>query len=527
MKCTLQGKRDQTSMFTKPHTLWKIGAWAVLFLSACAKPVSWENDLHVPVLDDRVRWSDVIPDSLYEASTDGSVGHFVLTDTLDGWNWDDWVALPDTVIVERFDGEDQLNNGLIVVEDLEVFGYSEELDFELPGTEGMELTEASLLSGTMYLDVKHSLEGDVFLDYELPGVTFDGAPLMLSMLLTPATPTEAGSGFAEVDLTGAHFDFTGMTGLETNALVVSVSAVSGPVTSEQEFYLVEATDSVVISLGFLGANVGSLAGYFGTLTEGTTGIVDLLDTVPLPEPVVDMEGAEASLNFSNTVAADFRLHLDTVQFDQSLVNGDFIGSHDIPRAAWVNDQPVPSVWRLDLGNGSNFFDLLETFPQRLYTSGRLTLNPFGAGGFLLDRWNLDFLPSLWYEVRVPINLGVNGVVLRDTFNLEGLDEFPRFEGHLHLDFENTFPADLTTTVDFQLLDGGVHQDTLVLPAGSIGQGLVGKGTMSIPVNADMLLPGGELRVEVTVNSMGPQPFTGTESLRVQGRLEGTQIIEIQ
>ena len=51
--------------------------------------------------------------------------------------------------------------------------------------------------------------------------------------------------------------------------------------------------------------------------------------------------------------------------------------------------------------------------------------------------------------------------------------------------------------------------------------------MSIPVNADMLLPGGELRVEVTVNSMGPQPFTGTESLRVQGRLEGTQIIEVQ
>ena len=89
-------------------------------------------------------------------------------------------------------------------------------------------------------------------------------------------------------MTGAHFDFTGMTGLETNALVVSVSAVSGPVTSEQEFYLVEATDSVVISLGFWGANVGSLAGYFGTLTEGTTGRVDLLDTVPLPEPVDDM-----------------------------------------------------------------------------------------------------------------------------------------------------------------------------------------------------------------------------------------------
>ena len=80
-------------------------------------------------------------------------------------------------------------------------------------------------------------------------------PLTLSMLLTPATPSEAGSGYAEVDLTGAHFDFTGMTGLETNALVVSVSGESGPVTSER-ILLVEATDSVVISLGFLGVMWG-------------------------------------------------------------------------------------------------------------------------------------------------------------------------------------------------------------------------------------------------------------------------------
>ena len=49
----------------------------------------------------------------------------------------------DTVIVERFDGEEELSNGLVVVEGLEVFGYSEEIDFDLPGTEGMALTSAS------------------------------------------------------------------------------------------------------------------------------------------------------------------------------------------------------------------------------------------------------------------------------------------------------------------------------------------------------------------------------------------------
>ena len=171
-KCTLQGNSPSEHEQHTTHSFGRLAHGPSCCFLRAPIPVSWENDLHVPVLDDRIRWSDVIPDSLYEASTDGSIGHFVLRDTLDGWNWDEWVALPDTVIVERFDGEGELNNGLIVVEDLEVFGYSEDLGFELPGTEGMALTNASLLSGTMFLDVKHSLEGDVFLDYDLPGVTF-------------------------------------------------------------------------------------------------------------------------------------------------------------------------------------------------------------------------------------------------------------------------------------------------------------------------------------------------------------------
>jgi len=128
---------------------------------------------------------------------------------------------------------------------------------------------------------------------------------------------------------------------------------------------------------------------------------------------------------------------------------------------------------------------------------------------------------------VPLKLGVNGLVLRDSFDLEGLDEFPAFDGFLHLDFENTFPVEVTGTVDFERLDGVLYQDTLVVPAGSVPLCTVGESTLSIPVNADMLLPGGEVTVELRVNTSGPQPFTGHEGVRVQGRLEGTQLIEVE
>ena len=59
-----------------------------------------------------------------------------------------------------------------------------------------------------------------------------------------------------------------------------------------------------------------------------------------------------------------------------------------------------------------------------------------------------------------------------------------------MDFSNTFPVEVTGTVAFDRLDGVLYRDTLVLPAGSVPQDLTGEGTLSIPVNAEMLMPGG-------------------------------------
>ena len=43
-----------------------MGGLVVWLVIGCANPASWENDIHIPVLDDRVSWADVVPDSLYE-----------------------------------------------------------------------------------------------------------------------------------------------------------------------------------------------------------------------------------------------------------------------------------------------------------------------------------------------------------------------------------------------------------------------------------------------------------------------------
>ena len=508
-----------------------LGCVACGWLAGCNNPVSWESDVHVPVLDDRLTWADVVPDSLYEAGSAESPAHFVLVDTLDGWDWTDWAELPDTTLVLRYDGEGALKNDWPLQEgqSIPILGdLAPIIEVDLNEPEGLELTSADLSSGQMFIEVAHSLECYLNLAYSFPGVTVNGSPVTVSMELPPANPSAAGVDSVVVDLEDANFDFSLVNGFDTNALAVELLVTSGEVTSEDTLPVVTASDSVVMTLSFRSFNIDKLAGYFGQLTESGSTELALLDTVPVPNPVIDLEGTTAALHVTNTIGADLRLYIDTIQFDDMLVEGDLIAGHDIQRAVWTGGNVVPGEWSLDFGSpGSNFLEGLEAFPRELSVAGRMQLNPINTSEFLMDRLDVSIPPTFWYELRVPLNLGADGVILRDSFALEGLDEFPQFEGFFHLDFTNTFPVEVTGTVDFDRLDGVQYRDTLVVPPGTAPEGTPGQATLSVPVNADMLLPGGDVTVELLVNTFGPQPFSGYEGVRVQGRLEGTQTIDIE
>ena len=521
--------------FTTVRWQWALGVALVVALWGCQNPVSWESDVHLPILDDQVSWADVVPDSLYEPGTGGNPAHFVLVDTLDGWDWTDLSTLPDSTLRIRYDGEGGglTTNGIPVFPNQSFVVLADVLQFDVAPEEGVALTKAEVTSGSVLIQVEHSLGFELNLSYQFPDVLVEGGPLAFALEVPSAEEDQVGVASQSVDLTGAMFDFssafnvTDNEGYDFNALDVELLAVADEF-NDPNGYIVQAEDSLVISLTFQGLTVSSLAGYFGNYEESTSADVDLLDTIPLPEPIIDLEGTQASLHFTNTVGADFLLSIDTMQFDDELVEGDLIAGHLIPRAIWQNDIPQPAEWSLDLGApGSTFLDLLETFPRSLHVAGRMELNPINTSDLLIDRWDVAYPPTFWYQLRVPLKLGVNGLVLTDTFDLEGLQDFPKFEGFLHLDFSNSFPVEVTGEVTYDRLDGVVYRDTLVLPPGDAWADLDGQATLSLPLNAEMVEPGGTVAVSLSVNTSGPQPFTGFERVRVQGRLEGTQTIEIE
>ena len=230
-----------------------LGCAACGWLAGCNNPVSWESDVHVPVLDDRLTWADVVPDSLYEAGSAESPAHFVLVDTLDGWDWTDWAELPDTTVVLRYDGEGALENNVPLLPGtfIPVLGdYAPFIEIDLDKPEGLELTSATLSSGQMFIEVAHSLECHLDLVYSFPGVTVNGTPVTVSMELPPASAASAGVDSVVVDLMDADFDFGQVDGFDTNALAVELAVLVGEVTSEDLAPAVTASDSVVMTLSF-------------------------------------------------------------------------------------------------------------------------------------------------------------------------------------------------------------------------------------------------------------------------------------
>ena len=49
----------------------------------------------------------------------------------------------------------------------------------------------------------------------------------------------------------------------------------------------------------------------------------------------------------------------------------------------------------------------------------------------------------------------------------------------------------------------------------------------IPLNEETVSPGGSLHVRLTASTEGAVTFTGYENVRVQVRIEGTQLIEVE
>ena len=145
----------------------------------------------------------------------------------------------------------------------------------------------------MIFSVESTIEGVLEMSYYLTCCTIDGEQVGIDLEIPAANGEELGIASGTLSLENAVFDLTGSLGVSNNILTTFFSAQGAPVN--EEIFYATSEDNIRVTVQFQDFEVKSARGYFGNLSTGFSAEADVVDTVPLPNPVLDLEGAVAKL----------------------------------------------------------------------------------------------------------------------------------------------------------------------------------------------------------------------------------------
>ncbi len=493
------------------------------------EPLSWNTEIFLPLVDDNITWSSSIPDSLLEFGEGGEPARMLYKIPFGEFSADYLPTLPDTLIEENMSMEGNLPSDVPVpLGDLFVNETDEIIFSSFGENSDAYLKEFSLSAGYMRLSVESSVEGILDMAYYLNSVTVDGVVSGIELEVPAAQDGVNGFATETIDLAGSVFNLSGENGLSENVMT-STFTTTGSTSNTEVFYLT-TTDSMLVEIELIDLTIETAKGYFGQVNIPFESEVTLIDTIAIPNPVLDLEGASAKLTIDNYIGAELRLKFDEISMDDQLLeHPSLFGVHDIARAYWIDETLINHTsLELDLGEtGSNIFDLIETFPQDVAMSGSVELNPFGNVSLGYDYINNTYPPKLELELDIPLKLGLDGVVLEEVYSIDPMD-FPKFDGRLLVDLTSTFPVDVIADIDYVVND---EDGTIVSISGNIDAGsaypeVSQHGLLVIPLNEETVSPGGSVYVRLTASTDGAVTFTGYENVRVQIRIEGTQLLEV-
>jgi hypothetical protein len=493
-----------------------VGAAAAAALGGCTRePTRWEVDVVLPLVEDTLAWDDIIADTGAELAPGEEGAVLRWKGTLGEVVPDGLATLPDTVVHYAFSPE-FVGGPFPVPPGVTLFDQTEDIAFA--GIDAA-LRSAVLSAGSLRWTVESTVDGAVAMDYALPGVTTaSGTSIALHSVLEPGVGEERAVATGVVDLAGAVVDFTGESGLDVNRLG-SILTVGTP-ADILDTAAILGVDSVRIELEFSGVQVREVVGYFGSRVEEWQFAADLVDVARFPAGFVDFSAAQARLLFTNRLGADLRLEVDALRVDYTPLLLPVIGVPVLlARADWSGPLPVPTTLEVDLlRSRPQLAGVLGGLPARVVGSGRVALNPLGdvTGGN--DYLHVDYLPTFELELEVPLRIGLEGVVFRDTLEFGGVD-LPDFVGELVVECASTFPVELDLTGLW--LDPSMVEFGGSLPAFDSSSGLpFASGTFRVPISSTALIAPGRIAIEATVATAGRVVLTGTETVRIRVRVEG-------
>jgi hypothetical protein len=432
------------------------GRWLILFgilllFAECKREkTTWDVDLLFPVAHGRITLVDLIPDSLLELDPDG-VTHLIYEDDVFNLELDSLFTIPDTNIRESF--LFPVPGGPFVIEPgFEVVALEETFNFDM---EDIQMREVDVKTGTVYYIANNYIDGQLLLDYEIPGVTKDGESFRIQTIIAPGSGTDPSTVEGVLDLSGYHMDLTGPDGIQFNELLSITNVSVDPDAAEAA--TVFGGDSVNIELFFVSPSIEYAKGYFGnefTEVDDTSsfdamsslisgGLV--LNDISIDLDLINYVGADASVTFDGIKAINSEDGTSVSLSHPTL--GDAI---NITRAFENNGDVIPTSYSFSLNSdNSNVLDFIELLPDQLAIDGEFEINPLGnvsaSNDFIYSEKPIEALVRL----DLPLCIGLDSFTLRDSLQID-FDEELNASGVIRLYAVNGFP--FSANVDVQVVD---------------------------------------------------------------------------
>lgn len=529
----------------------EMGVMAAMALWACCRtePVTWRVPVHnVILLNDTLGWSDLVPDTLWEAGEDGV--RLTLEASQSLFDADALIPDLDTAWTDNFTLP--FGGGPIpVAPGTPIWEEAENVPFDIPD---VGLRRVRLEAGVLRLAVSSTVQGPLALVYELEGAEFP--PMTNGGQSTIGLTVNGDTAQVLLDLSGVVLDLDGPEGLQFGRLATSWS-VGVPAEAEEPVGIF-GSDALSLTVALSGIRIAQVEGRFDAQSLAVADEVSIDHLQGLQSLSVGWTGLEVGLTLNNTTGLDLQATLNTLQRidtadgqagvmdldDDALGVPVWLGRAQLSgtgsMADWaMSETQADLLFASEQGNLASF---LESVPDALAWAVDLEVNPLGdvTGGY--DRVDLTRLPEARLRVEAPLTVAASRAVWVDT-----LDVVPPawldYAGHLDLEVESSLPVGATLRLQLVNLPPSMvafeeflgpgwldFADVVLVP----GSGDAEAPTMAVS-RVDMIQPhfealrlGARLRVEVELTTPDQgATFMADQRVVVRGHLNGDAQIVVE
>jgi len=428
---------------------------SLIFVSCKKEKTTWNSDWVLPIVNDTLSLENYVNDSTLEINS-GNYYQFDLTRTIFDFGIEDFIGIPDTLIIHTF------NSAVASINVPPGFSIVNEIEEHTMEVDDVQLKKIRVSQGTIKMKVYNPVNTSTYFTIKLPGVTKNGVLFEEQYVAPAGTSAVPGTVSAILDISGYDIDLTGISGGEFNilqSLLIVNTDPTGPsitLTNSQTFK-VEAE--------FKDIRIDYARGYFGniSISDTSTFNVELLNNIIAGS--IDLPASQIQFEIINGLKVDAKATITKVSNTNYSNNTVNLVSPEIGSPIYIDGATgtwsslINTIETVEFNElNSNMETYLENLGKSQTVGYKIELNPWGntSGG-----WNEIFPNSrltVKLKAQMPLAVGADGLTLRDTFNFDisqDKDKSRIESGEITLNASNAFPLSSEVKLDLMTEDGTI------------------------------------------------------------------------